>query len=151
MYPFDCICPTKEVEAHTWLRWQTVKTQMKYHIFATIDCGIFYNVRERNQKKCFLKDDDPETHIRRQRSAIALRVISIVLKIIDGLGLIRLFFWFQERCFWASAVVHVVLVQWVNWMARSSQQNIFKFPTYSRDMAGRKGRGSEISWQRKVI
>ena len=30
---------------------------------------------------------------------------------IDGLGLIRLFFWFTERCFWASSVVHVVSVQ----------------------------------------
>ena len=32
-------------------------------------------------------------------------------RIIDGLGLIRLFFWFSERCFWASSVVHVVSVQ----------------------------------------
>ena len=29
-------------------------------------------------------------------------------RIIDGLGLIRLFFWFPVRCFWASSVVHVV-------------------------------------------
>ena len=27
--------------------------------------------------------------------------------IIDGLGILRLFFWFLERCFWASVVVHV--------------------------------------------
>ena len=33
------------------------------------------------------------------------------LRIIDGLGLIRLFFWFTERCFWASSVVYVVSVQ----------------------------------------
>ena len=32
-------------------------------------------------------------------------------RIIDGLGLIRLFFWFPERCFCASSVVHVVSVQ----------------------------------------
>ena len=32
-------------------------------------------------------------------------------RIIDCLGLIRLFFWFPERCFWASSVVHVVSVQ----------------------------------------
>ena len=32
-------------------------------------------------------------------------------RIIDGLGLIRLFFWFPERCFWASSVVRVVSVQ----------------------------------------
>ena len=30
---------------------------------------------------------------------------------IDGLGLKRLFFWFPERCFWASSVVHVVSVE----------------------------------------
>ena len=29
-------------------------------------------------------------------------------KIIDGLGLIRLFFWYTERCFRASGVVYVV-------------------------------------------
>ena len=32
-------------------------------------------------------------------------------RIIDGLGLIRLFFRFPERCIWASSVVHVVSVQ----------------------------------------
>ena len=32
-------------------------------------------------------------------------------RIIDGLGLIRLFFWFPELCFWATGVMHVVLVQ----------------------------------------
>ena len=32
-------------------------------------------------------------------------------RIIDGLGLIRLFFWFPKRCFWASGVVHVVSLQ----------------------------------------
>ena len=41
-------------------------------------------------------------------------------RIIDGLGLIRLFFWFPERCFRASSVVHVVSVQQVNLMARAS-------------------------------
>ena len=38
-----------------------------------------------------------------------------------------------------------VSVQLVNPMARASWQNIFKIPTHSRVMAGRKGRGSEIS------
>ena len=40
-------------------------------------------------------------------------VLSEILyqRIIDGLGLIRLFFWFPERWFWASSVVHVVSVQ----------------------------------------
>ena len=37
--------------------------------------------------------------------------LRILLRIIDGLGLIRLFFLFPERCFWASSVVHVVSVQ----------------------------------------
>ena len=32
-------------------------------------------------------------------------------RIIDGLGLIRLFFRFPERCIWDSSVVHVVSVQ----------------------------------------
>ena len=32
-------------------------------------------------------------------------------RIIDGLGLIRLFLWFSHRCFWAASVVHVVSVQ----------------------------------------
>ena len=32
-------------------------------------------------------------------------------RIIDGLGLIRLFFWSPERCIWASSVVHVVSVK----------------------------------------
>ena len=71
----------------------------------------------------------------------------LILRIIDGLGLIRLFFWFPERCFWASSLVHVVSVQQVNLMARASQQNIFKIPTHLRAMAVRKGRGSEISWK----
>ena len=44
----------------------------------------------------------------------------MVQRIIDGLGLIRLFFWFPERCFLASSVVHVVSVQQVNLMARAS-------------------------------
>ena len=44
----------------------------------------------------------------------------MVKRIIDGLGLIRLFFWFPERCFWASSVLHVVSVQQVNLMARAS-------------------------------
>ena len=43
-----------------------------------------------------------------------------IKRIIDGLGLIRLFFWFPERCFWASSVVHVVSVQWVHLMASAS-------------------------------
>ena len=42
-------------------------------------------------------------------------------------------------------MVHVVSVQKVNLMARASKQNIFKIPTHFRVMAGRKGRGSEIS------
>ena len=41
-------------------------------------------------------------------------------RIIDGLGLVRLFFWFPERCFWALSVVHVVSVQNVNLMERAS-------------------------------
>ena len=41
-------------------------------------------------------------------------------------------------------MVHVVSVQQVSLMARARQQNIFKIPTHSRVMAGRKGRGSEI-------
>ena len=32
-------------------------------------------------------------------------------RIIDGLGLIRLFFWFPERGHWASDAMHVVSVQ----------------------------------------
>ena len=43
-----------------------------------------------------------------------------VQRIIDGLGLIRLFFWFPECCFWAYSVVHVVSVQRVNLIARAS-------------------------------
>ena len=42
-------------------------------------------------------------------------------------------------------MVTVVSVQQMNLMARVSKQNIFKILTHSRVMAGRKGRGSEIS------
>ena len=40
-----------------------------------------------------------------------MKTSDLLQRIIDGLGLIRLFFWFPERCFLASSVVHVVSAQ----------------------------------------
>ena len=75
---------------------------------------ISFNISGKNKhfgfnsiQKINFSKQNPFKYIRKQR-------------IIDGLGLIRLFFWFPERCFWASSVVHVVSVQQVNLMARAS-------------------------------
>ena len=41
-------------------------------------------------------------------------------------------------------MVHVVSVQYVNLIAGASKQNIFKIPSQSRDMAGKKGGSLEF-------
>ena len=66
-------------------------------------------------------------------------------RIIDGLGLIRLFFLIPRTLllsFWCDACSISVIGES---NGKSQLAKYFQIPTHSRDMAGIKGRGSEIS------
>ena len=69
-----------------------------------------------NFDQCFRSASEGDAFSRYSLSGALMALLisgaeSFVQRIIDGLGLIRIFFLFPERCFWASSVVHVVSVQ----------------------------------------
>ena len=87
----------RQTHAGTTVSWTTVQREKSSHA---------YKLSSNVQTACSTDslNNCPKHSI--------LRFSSFALKrIIDGLGLIRLFFWSPERCFWASSVVHIVPVQ----------------------------------------